>query len=172
MVYYKQRKEVDMTRRRNEMHDFLEKCQINPSTWCWEYKGVTDRDGYGQFGYDNKMWLVHRLAYMLYFKKTEQDIQGKVVMHMCDNPCCVNPSHLKLGTQKENIADMHSKNRGPDRKGANNPNAKLTDYQVQKIRDLISLGMTQEQLAKMFNVSRRTIHNIRNNISWNHVSSE
>lgn len=161
-----------MTGRANEIHDFLDKTVLNPSTWCWEYKGVTDRDGYGQFGYANKMWLVHRLAYMLYHHATEEDIAGKVVMHLCDNPCCVNPAHLKLGTQKENVADMHQKGRGPNRKGEKNPNSKLTEHQVKKIRELYALGISQEELSKMFNVSRRTIHNIRKNISWTHSSSE
>lgn len=155
-----------MTRKANQMHDFLEKCVINPSTWCWEWTGYTDRDGYGQFSLKGKIWLVHRLAYTMYHNLTEDNIAGKVVMHKCDNPCCVNPNHLELGTQKENVIDMHKKGRGPNRAGEKNPNSKLTEYQVRKIRELYELGISQEELSKMFNVSRRTIHNIRKGISW------
>lgn len=158
-----------MTRRKNNIHDFLDRCVLNPSTWCWEWQGVKDRDGYGQFGYENKIVLVHRLAYQFYYQCSEEEMKGKIVMHICDNPSCVNPDHLKLGTQKDNVQDCVQKGRRANQKGQDNFNAKLTQYQVDKIRELASFGMSQEQLAKMFNVSRRTIHNIRNYKSWNHT---
>lgn len=160
-----------MTRRANKMHDFLDRCVLNPSTWCWEWQGTKDRDGYGIFGYENRMRLVHRLAYEFYHQTTEEEMKGKIVMHICDNPSCVNPDHLKLGTQKENIHDCIKKGRRANQKGEANFNAKLTEYQVKKIRELAEFGMSQEQLSKMFNVSRRTIHNIRKGISWKHLSA-
>lgn len=159
-------------RQGNELHSFLDNVILNPSTWCWDWQGCKDRDGYGSIGYKNKSRLVHRLAYMLYNQLSEEDIEGKVVMHLCDNPSCVNPDHLQLGTQKDNVHDCIKKGRRANRKGEQNPNSKLTDYQAQKIRELYQLGISQEELAKMFNVARRTIYNIRKNISWAHVSSE
>ena len=156
----------------NKMEDFLDNTRINVSTGCWEWQGYKDRDGYGQMGFENKNRLVHRLAYMLYNQCTEEDIKGKVIMHLCDNPSCVNPEHLQIGTQKDNIQDCIQKGRRANRKGEQNPNAKLTEYQAQKIRELYQLGISQEELAKMFNVARRTIYNVRKNISWSHVSFE
>ena len=155
--------------KRNEIHSFMDNCVINPSTKCWEWQGFKDRDGYGQISYKSKAFLVHRIAYMFYHQLNEDDISNRVVMHLCDNPSCVNPDHLKLGTQQENIIDMHKKGRAPNRSGENNPNAKLTDFQVQKIKELYALGISQEELAKMFNVSRRTIHNIRKGVTWSHT---
>lgn len=156
----------------NQIHDFLERIQINPSTKCWEWQGARDRDGYGHMGYKNKIYLVHRLAYMYYHNISESNIKNKVVMHACDNPSCVNPNHLNLGTPKDNVHDCIKKGRRVQSKGESNGNSKLTEYQVKKIKELYQLGISQEELARMFNVSRRSIYNIRNNITWNHVSSE
>jgi len=159
-------------RKGNKLENILDTTVINNSTGCWEWQGCKDRDGYGTMGYQNQTRLVHRLAYMLFYNTSEEDIKGKVVMHKCDNPSCINPEHIKLTTQRENIIDMHKKGRAADQTGEKNGNAKLTDYQVKKIREMYQLGISQEELSKIFNVSRRTIYNIRNGISWSHVSFE
>lgn len=156
----------------NQMQDFLDRSEINPTTGCLEWQGAKDRNGYGHMGYKNKVCLVHRLAYRYYNDVSESAIDGKVIMHTCDNPRCVTKEHLKLGTIHENIHDCINKGRRAKHRGQNNPNSRLTEYQVKKIREFYALGISQEELAKIFNVSRRTIYNIRNYITWNESSSE
>ena len=150
----------------------MDRSLINNSTKCWEFQGSKDRNGYGLIAYDGKVRLVHRLAYMYFNNASLEDIAEKVVMHKCDNPCCVNPKHLMLGTQSDNIHDMHRKGRGPNIRGENNGNSKLTDYQAKKIKQLYDIGLSQEELSKMFNVSRRTVYNIRTGATWGHLFSE
>jgi len=159
-------------RPRQDMNAFLDRIIINPTTQCWEWQGAKDRDGYGFISYKSKIKLVHRISYMYHNDVPEEHIKGKVVMHKCDNPSCANPDHLNLGTVKDNIHDCIKKGRRASTKGELNANAKITDYQAKKIRELSQLGLSKEELAKMFNISRRSIYNIVNNVTWTHVSSE
>src|SRR3990167_9441088 len=98
---------------------------------CWVWTGGRDKDGYGRTSYLGKEWFVHRLMYEWYNPELEDHL---VVMHTCDNPPCANPKHLKKGTHGDNFADCVKKGRRPDWKGANNPRARLTEFQVKKIR--------------------------------------
>jgi hypothetical protein len=88
----------------------LNKIEINNTTNCWEYQGGKNNLGYGMIRDDKKMRTAHRVSY-------EEHSQTKipshlVVMHSCDNPCCVNPQHLSLGTRSDNTRDMLNKGRG------------------------------------------------------------
>jgi hypothetical protein len=74
---------------------------------CWEWTGNTDIDGYGTFNCNHKKWLAHRFSMLI----AGQDPEGWIVMHSCDNPPCVNPEHLSLGTPADNTQDMLSKGR-------------------------------------------------------------
>jgi hypothetical protein len=92
---------------------FEAKYQVNENTGCWEWTASFARGGYGQFFTsvkDGREWYrAHRFSYIAH----KGDIpEGMVVMHECDNPRCVNPDHLRLGTQADNVADMDAKNRG------------------------------------------------------------
>jgi len=76
---------------------------------CWLWTSSTDRDGYGQFAIvPSEKYQAHRFAYQLYVGPIPA---GKVVMHTCDVRCCVNPDHLRVGTQADNMADMNAKGR-------------------------------------------------------------
>jgi len=79
------------------------------NTSCWEWKDATTEDGYGQFSYEGSHKLAHRVALAL---ETGFDIDSNyVVRHTCDNPSCVNPYHLEIGTQLDNIQDRHHRGR-------------------------------------------------------------
>lgn len=89
-------------RRRNMMDRFLEKIKVD-GNGCWNWQGYMQKNGYGQFGIStNKSLYAHRVSYELFNKESTK---GKYVCHKCDNPSCVNPDHLYLGTQLDNIRD-------------------------------------------------------------------
>jgi len=85
----------------------LVKKSDNPND-CWEWQGGKDKDGYGRYNMKPTRYGAHRLSYMW----TKGPIPpGMVVCHSCDNPGCVNPDHLWVGTQQDNVKDMDQKNR-------------------------------------------------------------
>jgi hypothetical protein len=96
---------------------------------CQPYDGRLTKDGYGRVCLGKGWVLAHRFAYALHYGV---DPAGKVVMHMCDNPPCVNPEHLRLGTQTDNVRDMESKGRGKHLgvPGERNGMAKITTETV------------------------------------------
>ena len=82
--------------------------KVNKSGDCWIWSGAKNQNGYGNILYNGRNKLAHRVAYELIFGKILDD---KFCLHSCDNPACVNPDHLRLGTQFDNVQDMHAKNR-------------------------------------------------------------
>lgn len=131
---------------------------------CIEWTGYRCPKGYGQVKYEGKMEKAHRVAWA---KANGKPIpRGRVVRHTCDNPPCVNPAHLKVGTQQDNVDDMISRGRQPSRVGVNNGRGKLTEAQVLAIRE--SPG-TQRAIAKVFGISKSQVHNIRSGAQWSHV---
>ena len=99
----------------------LRKYEIDPATGCWNWTGKQNKLGYGCITVEGVGTRAHRA---MYFYLHPSDDKSKVVMHMCDNPRCVNPKHLKLGTQRENMMDMHSKGRFKGGAPIGNQNAK------------------------------------------------
>ena len=111
------------------MNRFWSKVDTKGSNECWEWQAAKHRQGYGIFKFDNKIQLAHRISWLL--ANTEIP-QGMVVMHKCDNPSCVNPDHLCLGTQKDNIRDMRTKGRGNNQKKTHCPQGH--EYSVSNTR--------------------------------------
>lgn len=136
------------------MERFNRKWQLDPATGCWEWQGCKNRKGYGDFWNPQGERLAHRLSYVLHNGPIPP---GLLVCHKCDNPGCVNPKHLFLGTDKVNADDRAAKGRSA--KGERNGRAKLTDEQVRQIR--ASTG-TQAAVAKQFGISNGMVWKIRN----------
>ena len=134
--------------------------KINKSGDCWLWTGAKLSGGYGKIIID-KSYLAHRLAYILY-NGTIPD--GMVIRHTCRGKC-VNPEHLEIGTQAENMKDMVRD--GTSNRGERNATAKLTAEQVLEIRR--RSGESTSELAKEFRVSIRTINNIIRGNTWKHI---
>lgn len=132
---------------------------------CWSWLGSFDRDGYPLFwdGDNQKMMRGHQYSYELHFGPRD----GKCVMHICDNPSCINPEHLRLGTQKENQADKVAKNR--QAKGEAQGASKLTEADVLQIRSRKSESYAK--LSQEFCVAPSTIYRIWNNKYWQHLNA-
>lgn len=127
---------------------------------CWEWQGqILSVNNYGRYRRKNPYGTerAHRIAWMI---ANGPIPKGMYVCHKCDNPPCVNPSHLFLGTQADNMQDMHLKGRG--HAGESHANAKLSDEEVEIIRSN-PLGVTQRELASKFGVSESLVSQIINN---------
>lgn len=97
---------------KNVEERFWNKVLIIPEHSCWEWIGAKTNGGYGQI--DHKIRYAHRLSWFFYTKQLPKELK---VLHSCDNPGCVRPEHLFLGTQLDNMRDMYKKGRNPSRKG-------------------------------------------------------
>lgn len=135
--------------------------KVAMSDGCHEWLAAKDRNGYGRFGVSgSRTRLAHHVAWAI---EHGDDPRGSVLMHSCDNPGCVNPEHLSLGTHADNVADRVAKGRGRWRalSGELHPNTKLTDEQVVAIAARLSAGETVASLAREYGVSEWPIRQIK-----------
>lgn len=136
---------------------------VDKTESCWLWTGLRDKNGYGYMSFKNRNTRAHRFAYKL----EHGDIpQGYCVMHLCDNPPCVRPDHLRIGTNADNTRDKVQKRR--QQKGAQIHTAKLTEAQVHQIIEL-SESRTAGELAREFHVSLCAIYDVRRGNSWKHL---
>ncbi len=133
---------------------------------CWLWLACTDRKGYGQFRAKGKMAKAHRFSYELFKGKIPK---GLFCLHSCDVPSCVNPAHLWLGSDADNVRDMILKGRGRAARGSAQGSAKLTEKQVLEIRHLLAKGLSTPELGRQFGVDRNTIWLIGQRKTWRHV---
>ena len=138
--------------------------RVDVSGSCWEWQWGKTTAGYGVFRTNNKLVLAHRFAWSL----VNGPIPGGLfVCHHCDNPSCVRPSHLFVGTQKDNMRDCVSK--GRQARGERTPLAKLRAADVLSIRDAYEKGESQQALAQTYNMGRASISLIVRGKLWAHV---
>lgn len=140
---------------------FIEKIEIQQSCWIWT--GAVNANGYGSMWDGEKPETASRLSYRLLIGQIPE---GLFVLHRCDNPLCVKPSHLFAGTHIENMHDRDIKGRAAKVSGSLNPMAKLTEEQAKEIK-LSSLPIAH--YTKKFSVSESVISNIRKGKTWKHL---
>lgn len=153
----------------------LSRFDIDKETSCWNWNMGKDKDGYGKITFNGEHWRAHRLSYVA-LSNPVHDCEipaGMLVCHRCDNPSCINPTHLFLGTPADNMADRDSKGRHKPNTGksygcgesANS--AKLKWHQVLEIRKMASSGeFTQTEIAEMFGINQSGVSKIRLGVTW------
>lgn len=124
---------------------------------CWLWMANKNTQGYGSFDIDGKGKRAHRVAYELHYGSIPK---GKLVCHHCDNPSCVRPDHLFLGTQQDNVNDMVRKGRAC---------RKLTDEQILSMRALYKNGISYKELSQQFDTVFDNVYKIINRQTWKHI---
>lgn len=137
--------------------------KVDKSGECWLWTGYARNGQHGSLWLHGKNVYVHRLSYVIHFGDIPP---GMVVCHRCDVPRCVRPKHLFLGSQEDNIADMHKKSRARQGHlyGECHPAARLSDEQVRQIRRLRAEGVHQRAVARQFGVSQSTVWRLANGV--------
>lgn len=149
-----------------QIMDRIQRHTVIDSSGCHLFMGHRNHDGYGRIGKGNSLVFVHREVFAQ--SNPNVEITG-VIMHICDTPNCVNPNHLRHGTQADNIADMVAKGRRVTVKGSKQHDAKLTETDIPVIRMRLHHGATYAVLARDYGVSETAIRNIDTGRTWKHA---
>jgi len=149
----------------NAHERFMAFVDKNGPNGCWVWNGsLHSSKRYGYCGFQGQHLLAHRAAWLLFNGEFDRQL---CVCHKCDNGFCVNPSHLFLGSQKDNIYDMENKGRAYHKSGEFHGRAKLNWDMVRKIRKLYAAGKTIAELARMFPVvDKSNIGNVVHKKTW------
>lgn len=137
--------------------------KVDKSDDCWEWTGKPDGRGYGRIKINGQSKLAHRISWELHNGAIphHDSYHGICVLHKCDNPKCVNPGHLFLGTNADNVHDRVKKNRGAF--GSSAGNSKLSEDDVAWIRQL---GGPNRKIASCFGINETTVSRIKRVITW------
>lgn len=150
--------------KRADLDRFMANVDLAPGCWAWH--GPKNETGYGRFYFRGRNWKAHRVAYELMVGPIppREGYHGTIVMHTCDNPRCVNPLHLRLGSNADNLADAKAKGR----LRGNNRN-KLNEDDVRKIRERAEAGERLRVIAKDYGINVTHVSHIRTRKAWSCV---
>ena len=166
-----------------ELHRFFSKVDKSSSpNGCWLWTACTDENGYGKFTFRRRVVKASRLAWSIQIGPIPE---GLHLLHNCpggDNPACINPAHLRIGTAADNSADAVAKGQTPagERhkskthpetvlRGVDHPLAKLDESMVREIRNRIALGEVQTSIAAAYGISRTAVSAIATRRTWPQV---
>jgi len=150
----------------HEERRFWSKVRRGNAEECWEWVGGSwNKNGYGLFhtSEPRKMVTAHRFSWKL----SNGDAGDRLVCHHCDNPKCVNPAHLFLGTQQDNMADKCRK--GRQARGERSGHVRLTEAVVMDIRARRAAGAVMREIAEALGLSISTVTKVANRQTWRHV---
>jgi len=145
---------------------------VNKDTGCWEWQGYKVK-GYGRMmtgsriTNNRKSSGAHRISYETFIGAIPHEMY---VCHRCDNPCCINPEHLFIGTHQDNVNDREKKCRNNPQRGEFHGMAKLKEHDVIFARELRSSGKSFQSIADLFHVNKHTIIDAIKKISWKHIT--
>lgn len=146
----------------------IEQNTIRNANGCLDFTGPIKSGGYGRVCIGSgKYRPAHRVAWELHHGVIPD---GMCVLHKCDRPICCDVSHLFLGTQADNIADMMAKKRNRQVYGENANRTKLTENEVLQIKMKLNEKILAKEIAKEFNISIATIRDINKGRSWRHLN--
>lgn len=147
---------------------FWNKVDMKTIDSCWDWVAGRDRDGYGRIKLGRFDHQAHRVAWVLSVGPIPD---GLCVLHRCDRPSCVNPGHLFLGTNTDNVHDKVRKGRSADQRGEANGYSKLTRTDVLAARAAWNAGESAASIARRYHVNRTTINRIVTGKRWAHLRS-
>ncbi len=145
--------------------EFWNSVNISKDSECWEWLGCRASNGYGKVYYQKRTYTAHRIAYFVTFNIILPPTQ--CICHTCDNRICCNPSHLFVGSNKDNSYDMIKKQR--QARGESQGLSRLTADNVIYIRDMYSKGISMYALAKQLTVNKGTISAVIKRKTWKHI---
>ena len=141
---------------------------VNKTEGCWLWMAQKNADGYGHYGFNGGYMRAHRFALE---ESLGKSIGNLIVMHTCDNPACVRPSHLVVGTHADNMADKVRKNRQAS--GEKNGASLLTELQVREMRSKYKPKIyTYKMLANEYGVSKDTVQKAVRGIYWKYLNEK
>lgn len=143
------------------------RCKYRLLNDCWVWIGRKDSKDYGLFDINGKPYFAHRISYLIHKGDFEQHLY---VCHKCNNPPCVNPDHLYVGTQLDNMTDCINQDR--QAYGERQGNHILTEKDVREIRYLLEQNITHEEISKKYGISRGAISRISNRTTWRQLDKD
>lgn len=147
---------------------FYNKTLVPDENGCMNWIGGKNQSGYGNMWHLKRMWLASRYSFKLYNGLFNESL---CVLHKCDNPSCVAPEHLFIGTKKDNMRDCSNKGRVkiPNLIGEKCPTAILKNDDVLKIKEMLKNGIKSRVIAEHYKVHSTTIYKIKNGKNWRHI---
>lgn len=152
---------------RTQAERFWDKVDRRGPDECWPWTGCLTSTGYGALRPAGKRTGAVVKAHRYSAELAGMDIEGMHVLHSCDNPACVNPAHLRPGTDADNMADAVKRNRLP--RGEARPTARITEIQAYAIRELVRSGHPAYRIAEAIGCSPGLIYHIKKGNTWRHL---